>query len=68
MSLVAKMPKSEKGHYSVKYSQVICVMFPNTIPDIMILVQAVLQIFFDKIALLLKMPKLEKEHRLVKYL
>ena len=50
------MPKSEKGNNSVKYSvkysqnfmevnQVIYIMHPNCIPDIMILAQAVLQIF-----------------------
>ena len=49
------MHKSEKGDISAKYSQnftkvhqVICIMYPNSMPDIMILAQAVLQIFVDK--------------------
>ena len=52
MSLMAKMPMSEKGHNSVKYSQnftknqVICIMCPNSMPDIMILAPAVLQLFY----------------------
>ena len=52
MSLMAKLPKSKKEHNSVKYSQnftkvnqVICIMFPNCMPDIMNLAQAILQIF-----------------------
>ena len=44
MSLMAKMPKSEKEHNSVKYAgilrkvnQFICIMRPNRMSDIMIL-------------------------------
>ena len=48
----AKMPKSEKVHNSVKYSQnftkviqVICIIYQNSIHDIMIHPEAFLQIF-----------------------
>ena len=37
-------------------------------PDHMVLAQAVLNIFFDKITLLHKMPKSEKGHNSFKYL
>ena len=43
-------------------------MYPNCIPDSMILAQAVLQIFFPKVALLHKMTKSEKGANSVKYL
>ena len=52
LSLAAKMPKSdEMGHNSNihrflrKNNQAICIMCPNSMHDIMILAQAVLQIF-----------------------
>ena len=48
----AKMPKSEKVHNSVKYSQnftkviqVICIIYQNSIHDIMIHPEAFPQIF-----------------------
>ena len=69
------MPKSEKVHNSVKYhrillnvSQVIYIMYPNSMPDIVILAQAVLRYFVDKVALLYKIPKSEKGDNSVKYL
>ena len=43
-------------------------MCPNSKPDIIILAQGVLQLFFDKIALLYKMPKSEKGNNSTNYL
>ena len=45
-----------------KVNQVICIMYPNCTPDIMILAQAVSRYFVDNIALQYKMPKSEKGH------
>ena len=42
-------------------------MYLNCMIDAIILAQAVLQIFFDKIALLYEMPKSEKGDNSVKY-
>ena len=50
-----------------KVNQVIWIIYPNSMPDIMILIKAVLQILFDKTALLYKMPKLEKGDNSAKY-
>ena len=47
-----------------KVNQVICIMYANSIPDIMILAQAVIQM----IALLYKMPKSETGDNSAKYL
>ena len=52
-------------------NQVICIMYPNSLPDIMILVaQAVLQIFCWQYCFIIQMlmPKLEKGDNSAKYL
>ena len=50
-----------------KVNQVIYTIYPNSMPDIMILAKAVSIYFVDKIALLYKMPKLEKGDNSAKY-
>ena len=50
-----------------KVNQVICIIYPNSMSDIMILAKEVIQNFVDKIALLYKMPKLEKGDNSGKY-
>ena len=51
-----------------KVNQVIYIIYPNGIPDIMILAKAVLRYYVDKIPLLYEMPKSEKGDNSVKYL
>ena len=52
---MGKMPKTERGiiHLNIhrilqKVNKVIYIMYPNCMPDIMILAQAVLQIFMSQ--------------------
>ena len=55
------MHKSKEGvilsNIHRKINHVICIMYPNSMPDIIILAQAVIQILFYMIALLYEMPK-----------
>ena len=67
------MPKSEIIQSNIhrilwKVKQVIYIMYPNLMPDIMILAQAVLQYLVHKVAFPQKTTKSEKGDNSVKYL